>query len=251
MEVLPFEAFQDDNSWARESVSVAVSSPTRRSAADSLKQVAPADLKDENTYDSSKENRSADSSLEIPSGKKKLAQVLPAETASSPRGETNMPSRIMEPVSVAPNNHNIQQHPIDLSKLHIPGRFEFLYDIKMTFLKIWKKYPLVKSFVLWVTWIVSGTVFYAYENRLGWRRGFYMMVNVGYSIGWGFPREINYECMWYSVFNVLIGKVASKLVLYLQIMRLEFRSNCFIVCAQSLCCEHNRKIKKLVRESLI
>ena len=63
----------------------------------------------------------------------------------------------------------------------------------------------LRVFLIWLCWITSGTVFYSIRGSLGWAHGFYMMVNVGYSIGWGYPIEKDYACMWYSVFNVLIG----------------------------------------------
>jgi len=40
-----------------------------------------------------------------------------------------------------------------------------------------------KPFVAWILWITIGTIFYCYQGNLGWSKGFYMAVNVGYSIG--------------------------------------------------------------------
>lgn len=37
---------------------------------------------------------------------------------------------------------------------------------------------------LWFIWLTTGTIFYSYDLDIGWAKGFYMAVNVGYSIGW-------------------------------------------------------------------
>lgn len=73
----------------------------------------------------------------------------------------------------------------------------------------------LKAVILWVVWLVSGTVFYAIRNELGWGQGFYMMINVGYSIGWGYPIEIDRHCMWFSAMNVLVGATALSFALKL------------------------------------
>ena len=63
--------------------------------------------------------------------------------------------------------------------------------------------PLYKFLArLWVVWLLTGTVFYAYNDNLGWASGFYMAVNVGYSIGWGDISEVG-EPM--SQFFVICG----------------------------------------------
>jgi hypothetical protein len=72
----------------------------------------------------------------------------------------------------------------------------------------WWKGGYLKAFLLWICWMVSGTVFYSVRGSLGWAEGFYMMVNVGYSIGWGYPVEKDYKVLWYSVCNVLVGATA-------------------------------------------
>jgi hypothetical protein len=66
----------------------------------------------------------------------------------------------------------------------------------------------VKVFIGWFVWIFSGTVTYCYRNELGWAKGFYMAVNVGYSIGWGYPLEKDDQILWYSIFHVLVGASA-------------------------------------------
>jgi hypothetical protein len=50
-----------------------------------------------------------------------------------------------------------------------------------------------------------GTCFYATVNKLGWAKGFYMAVNVGYSIGWGYPNEIDDITRLFSTAYVLVG----------------------------------------------
>jgi len=45
------------------------------------------------------------------------------------------------------------------------------------------KHVYFKPLLAWIIWIISGTVFYCYQGELGWSKGFYMAVNVGYSIG--------------------------------------------------------------------
>ncbi len=78
-----------------------------------------------------------------------------------------------------------------------------------SFFDIWiKENFYLKVFAAWFTWIFCGTVVYAYRNDLGWARGFYMAVNVGYSIGWGFPIEMDNNILWYSIFHVLVGASA-------------------------------------------
>jgi hypothetical protein len=66
----------------------------------------------------------------------------------------------------------------------------------------------VKILAFWAVWLATGTVFYAIRNELGWSRGWYMTINVGYSIGWGYPVEIDHACMVFSIFNVLVGASA-------------------------------------------
>lgn len=37
---------------------------------------------------------------------------------------------------------------------------------------------------LWFCWVLVGTVFYTHLLDIGWFKGFYMAINVGYSVGW-------------------------------------------------------------------
>jgi hypothetical protein len=60
--------------------------------------------------------------------------------------------------------------------------------------------------VLWVVWLLVGTIFYAYDNDLGWASGFYMAVNVGYSIGWGDISEVGKpRSQLFSIIFVICG----------------------------------------------
>ena len=50
-----------------------------------------------------------------------------------------------------------------------------------------------------------GTVFYALRDGFGWEKGLYMAVNVGYSIGWGYPLDPDLTSEWFSTFYLFIG----------------------------------------------
>mmetsp|Transcript_30508 Transcript_30508/g.65723 ORF Transcript_30508/g.65723 Transcript_30508/m.65723 type:complete len:333 (+) Transcript_30508:92-1090(+) len=69
-------------------------------------------------------------------------------------------------------------------------------------------YPGIKPAALWVLWLLTGTLFYCYELELGWGKGFYMAVNVGYSIGWGYPAENHNGSRLFSTAYVLLGASA-------------------------------------------
>jgi hypothetical protein len=71
---------------------------------------------------------------------------------------------------------------------------------------------LIRIFFIWFIWIFSATLFYTYRNGLGWGKGLYMAVNVGYSIGWGYPVEKDDAVIWYSIFHVLTGASAVALL---------------------------------------
>lgn len=59
---------------------------------------------------------------------------------------------------------------------------------------------------LWSLWMLTGTLFYSYQLNVGWSKGFYMAVNVGYSIGWGDISETtNPNSQWFSILFVLCG----------------------------------------------
>jgi hypothetical protein len=65
----------------------------------------------------------------------------------------------------------------------------------------------------WILWLVTGTYFYAIIDSLGWSKGFYMAVNVGYSIGWGYPVEKETWMDWFSIVFLLFGAAAVAVVL--------------------------------------
>jgi len=65
--------------------------------------------------------------------------------------------------------------------------------------------PLIQALIiLWLLWLFVGTCFYAYELNMGWATGFYMAVNIGYSIGWGDFSE-GPSSQWFSIFYVICG----------------------------------------------
>ena len=41
----------------------------------------------------------------------------------------------------------------------------------------------VKLFLVWLIWLLVGAAFYAYVLDVGWAKGFYHAISVGYSIG--------------------------------------------------------------------
>ena len=59
--------------------------------------------------------------------------------------------------------------------------------------------------IMWVLWLLTGTVFYAEKMDLGHGKGFYMAVNTGYSIGWGDIKENQLSWQWFSLFHVTAG----------------------------------------------
>lgn len=60
---------------------------------------------------------------------------------------------------------------------------------------------------LYVAWILTGTFFYAYAPsiELGIVKGFYMAINIGYSIGFGYPREPFENYLFFSSFYIILG----------------------------------------------
>jgi hypothetical protein len=61
--------------------------------------------------------------------------------------------------------------------------------------------------LLWVVWLLVGTLWYGYANYsdLGMVKGFYMAVNIGYSIGFGYPAEPHTDYHWFSSIYVIMG----------------------------------------------
>lgn len=67
------------------------------------------------------------------------------------------------------------------------------------------------SFILtamWMGWLLMGTIFYASNNGYKVGQAFYMAVNVGYSIGWGYPADPSNSSKIFSIFYVLMGSSA-------------------------------------------
>ena len=64
-------------------------------------------------------------------------------------------------------------------------------------------------FIIWAAWLIGGAAFYGFGRegqKLGWAKGFYMAVNIGYSIGFGYPPEVDEGgYLWFSTVYVLIG----------------------------------------------
>jgi hypothetical protein len=79
---------------------------------------------------------------------------------------------------------------------------------------------LSQPFVCWIVWLVAGSAYYSRALDMGCGRGFYMAVNVGYSIGWGYPVENSDASRVFSTFYVLIGAsaVAASLGYFAQTM---------------------------------
>lgn len=62
--------------------------------------------------------------------------------------------------------------------------------------------------VLWFFWLLIGSFFYAYapKSNLGIHKGFFQALNIGYSIGYGFPVEQNTNnYLLFSTWYVLVG----------------------------------------------
>ena len=69
----------------------------------------------------------------------------------------------------------------------LQGCVYFLADTMLVhyFADFYSKRKLtVKLFLVWVVWLIVGAAFYAYVLDVGWAKGFYHAISVGYSIGW-------------------------------------------------------------------
>lgn len=69
-----------------------------------------------------------------------------------------------------------------------------------------------KYLIMWLVWLFVGMAYYSQQNHLedsekkmGAAKGFYMAVNIGYSIGWGYPLDTSTGSMWFSLIYVVIG----------------------------------------------
>lgn len=73
-----------------------------------------------------------------------------------------------------------------------------------TFASLLKSKPFICA-ILWLLWLVVGTIFYKYNLEIGWGKGLYMAVNIGYSIGWGDIEEKSGGSKLFSIVYVIIG----------------------------------------------
>lgn len=57
---------------------------------------------------------------------------------------------------------------------------------------------------IWLFWLLAGTLYYSNLLNVGWFKGFYMAINVGYSIGWGdIPEDLHSQM--FSSFFLMVG----------------------------------------------
>ena len=59
--------------------------------------------------------------------------------------------------------------------------------------------------LMWVIWLIMGTIYYSLRLNLSVSKGFYQSVNVGYSVGWGDISENASETQIFSTVYVCIG----------------------------------------------
>lgn len=79
---------------------------------------------------------------------------------------------------------------------------------ELTFKEEALKFFLSRTFLyalMWVIWLIVGTVFYCLRLNLTVSKGFYQSVNVGYSVGWGDISEIASEVQLFSTIYVCVG----------------------------------------------
>lgn len=74
------------------------------------------------------------------------------------------------------------------SKVHSDVRPRQM-DLASSLFKSVMKGQALPYFAMWFLWLIVGTVFYHANNELTFAKGFYMAVNIGYSIGFGWPSE--------------------------------------------------------------
>jgi hypothetical protein len=134
---------------------------------------------------SSPEQKQGGSPLGSPHGSPKstLASSPPASTGGRKmtRRQIVKQKSLITPVSVQKEIIGYKQKSkFDVCNMAYCEEIKEVLDI----LTRWWSVGYLKVFLLWTTWMTTGTVLYAVTNDLGWAKGFYMMVNVGYSIGW-------------------------------------------------------------------
>lgn len=111
-----------------------------------------------------------------------------------------------QPVDAGSGSVEVSKLQQDIERMH-KERFS-IFGILRHYFSIISKNGYVRAGIFWGLWMITGTIFYAIRNELGWPLGFYMMVNVGYSVGWGYPVELDNHCRWFSTINVFVGAVA-------------------------------------------
>jgi len=72
----------------------------------------------------------------------------------------------------------------------------------------WVQDRYVQAFVLWLTWLLLGAVFYSCNMETSFYRGVYMSVNVGYAIYWT-TEEDSISTKAFSVLNVILGQLVT------------------------------------------
>lgn len=84
-----------------------------------------------------------------------------------------------------------------------------LYFEKIDTLQMFDKKDISLNHILcaaWLIWLIVGSVFYSIVLDLNFATGFYMAVNIGYSIGFGDISEAGETgSQWFSTIYVLIG----------------------------------------------
>ena len=70
------------------------------------------------------------------------------------------------------------------------------------------------TFCFFTIWFIVGVIYYSIKNELGWAKGFYMAISIGYSIGYGYPVEIDAETMVFSIFYLFFGRVIFIFAIY-------------------------------------
>jgi hypothetical protein len=58
---------------------------------------------------------------------------------------------------------------------------------------------------VWSSFILIGTVFYAYYDNYNWNKGVFYAVNVGFNIGWNWTVDESQDSEVFSIFYLLIG----------------------------------------------
>lgn len=76
----------------------------------------------------------------------------------------------------------------------------------------------VVPLVMWLLWILVGTLFYSYCDGLGWAFGFFQSINIGWSVGWVLPPHHAYEANTLSTIFSLLHTIVGMLFLSLGVL---------------------------------